>query len=162
MLRLSKMTDYAIVLLTYVASGADRETHAARQLALSSGLPLPTVSKVLKMISRAGLLVSVRGKHGGYRLVRDAKEVSVADIICAIEGPVSLTECGARQMPLLCDFESSCPVRENWRTINGAVTDALAQLSLEDMTHPLRACAGHSHEHATVDTITRPLLELVK
>src|SRR5690349_13231777 len=110
MLRLSKMANYGIVLLSYVANAAPGEVSTARLLAERSALPLPTVSKVLKSLSRAGLLVAHRGKHGGYTLAREPRSISVADMIHAVDGPIALTVCSPHT-PGLCELEGSCPVR---------------------------------------------------
>jgi FeS assembly SUF system regulator len=139
MLRLTKLTDYAIVVLTYFAQapeGSEAQVLTARGLSEASRLPLPTVSKVLKSLSRAGLLMSHRGVAGGYSLARPPEAISVADVIAAIEGPISLTECSARA-PGLCELEGTCPSRSNWRRINEAVRGALEKLSIVDMTTPM-------------------------
>ena len=93
MLRLSKLTDYAIVLLSYLTRSSRPKN--ARELAELSGLPHPTVSKVLKMLARAELLISVRGQRGGYQLAAEPNTISVTRMISAIEGPLALTECSA-------------------------------------------------------------------
>ena len=136
MLKLAKLTDYGIVLLSYMARDPGETARTARELADKSGLPLPTVSKVLKTLSRSGLLVSHRGKHGGYSLAREPQLISVADMLEALEGPLSLTEC-ATDMPTACDIESSCPVHSNWKVINRAVLEALSRVTLSDMTPPV-------------------------
>lgn len=135
MVRIAKLTDYAIVLLAWLASGDDRPLFAAAELAAAAQLPYPTVSKILRVLSRAGLVISVRGFQGGYRLARPADRVSVAEIIAAMEGPIALTECSADN-PGLCDLEPLCPVTRNWQRINAAVRDALQNLTLEELTRP--------------------------
>ena len=135
MIRITKLSDYAIALLTYFARNAERVL-AARDLAAQAHIPLPTVCKVLKSLSRGELLVSQRGVNGGYRLARRPEEISIAEIIAAIEGPIALTECST-SVPGLCELEPVCPVRSNWRRINKAVRQALEALTLADMTQPL-------------------------
>ncbi len=132
MLRLSKLADYGIVLMSYIAEHHPQGPIAARTLAERSALPVPTVSKVLKALCRADLLLAHRGKQGGYTLGRAIKDISVADMISAIDGPISLTECG-KHAPALCDLEPSCPVRQNWATITSRVRAALEGLSLADL-----------------------------
>lgn len=137
MIRLSKLADYGIVLLTYFGRGPEDEAvYTARELADESRLPLPTVSKIMKALCRGGLLMSHRGVNGGYSLARPAKEISVVDIIAAIEGPIAMTECSITA-PGLCEFEAACPVRSNWQRINSVVVQALAGLTLTDMKQPL-------------------------
>ena len=133
MLRLSKLTDYAIVLLSYLTHSSRPKN--ARELAELSGLPHPTVSKVLKMLARAELLISVRGQRGGYQLAAEPNTISVTRMISAIEGPLALTECSA-DAPLLCELETSCPVRSNWKRISQKVVNALDEMTLADMVEP--------------------------
>jgi len=140
LLRIARLTDYAIVLLARLANAEGEGVLAAAELAAASQLPYPTVSKILKRLSRAGLVLSLRGFEGGYRLARPADRVSVAEIIAAIEGPIALTECSA-DAPGLCDLEPVCPVRSNWQRINATVRGALEHLTLEEMTRPLSRAA---------------------
>lgn len=149
MLKLGKLTDYGIVLLTHCAE-APGEAHTARALAQASTIPLPTVSKVLKQLARAEILVSLRGQSGGYRLARPAERITIADVIAALEGPIALTEC-SQETPVSCDIESACPVRANWQRINRAVKSSLEQLTLAQMQRPRR---GHEAEPPLVQ-ITR-------
>jgi FeS assembly SUF system regulator len=132
MLRLTRQCDYGIVLMTHFAGASDENVQNARDLARCVNLPLPTVSKILKALARAGLLVSHRGVKGGYCLARGPDRITVSEIIEALEGPIALTECldGAADE---CGIEFSCPVRTNWRRINGAVRDALRGIPLSEM-----------------------------
>jgi len=132
-LRLGKLTDYGTVLMTHLARHGQRR-HSASELAAELGLSLPTVSKVLKALVQAGLLVSHRGAKGGYGLARPPEEISVASIVAAIEGPIALTECSQAQGS--CEQEPSCTVRGNWRRINEAVQRALEEVSLADLARP--------------------------
>jgi FeS assembly SUF system regulator len=134
MIRLSRITDYGIVLMVQLARDAAGEARNARNLAAKADLPAPVVSKVLKSLARAGLLESQRGSKGGYTLARCADEISVPEMITALEGPISLTECTVH--PGACSQESSCDVREPWQRINSAVHSALAKISLADLTAP--------------------------
>ncbi|MBI2376101.1 MAG: SUF system Fe-S cluster assembly regulator [Deltaproteobacteria bacterium] len=134
MLKLGKLTDYAIVLLTYAAHDDGAEPLTARVLSERAGLPMPTVSKLLKQLGRAELLVSQRGARGGYTLSRAPKDVSIAEVIAAIEGPIALTECSSASSDDPCGLEGGCPVSSNWRLINQAVVSSLRSLTLADMT----------------------------
>jgi FeS assembly SUF system regulator len=133
MLRLSKLTDYGTVVMTYLAHGTDR-IHAASEIATKIHVAAPTVSKILKRLAREGLVISHRGVKGGYSLARPPQEISVVDIIDALEGPVGLTECGTSVG--LCSQESSCSIRANWQRINSAVRQALADVTLAEMAEP--------------------------
>lgn len=142
MIRITKLTDYAIVLLTIFARDPAQPVHNARDLAAEAHLPLPTVSKILKGLLRGGLLASHRGVSGGYSLARQPEEISVAEIIGVLEGPIGLTECSPDAHGL-CNLEAVCPVQSNWQKINHAVLQALKHLTLADMTGPLpRAVAS--------------------
>ena len=130
MLRISKLTDYAILVMVELAR-ARREVLSAQALAERAHVELPTASKVLKQLAGAGLVRSYRGAAGGYTVERPAAEISVADIIAAIEGPIAMTECSVHAG--LCTVEASCHARENWQKISRAVAGALQQVSLAEM-----------------------------
>ena len=119
MIRITKITDYGIVLMSHLAMTPER-LYNAPDLAAEAHLPLPMVSKILKQLARGGLLESQRGVHGGYALARQAEEISVVEIISALEGPIAMTEC-IEGAPGDCDYELSCPVRSNWNRINQAI-----------------------------------------
>jgi FeS assembly SUF system regulator len=133
MIRITRLTDYGIVLLSRFAGESDGTVLSARELSSESGIPLPTVSKILKTLTREGLLVSHRGTQGGYSLARPPSAVSIADVIGALEGPIALTECAGEE-DALCEIAVTCPVRSNWQRITDAIRDALAAIPLEDMT----------------------------
>lgn len=130
MLRLSKLTDYGTMLLAHLANG-DGEVRSATELASETGIALPTVSKLLKALAREGLVISTRGASGGYRLAREPREISAANIIDALEGPVSITECSAADSH--CDYEDHCSVGHAWQRINVAIREALDEVSLVDL-----------------------------
>ena len=132
MLRVSKLTDYATVVMTSLAAG--ERVLSAQALAERAHLELPTVSKLLKQLAQAGLVASTRGINGGYQLARAAERITIADIVTAMEGPIGMTECSAQVG--LCGHESHCGVRVNWQRINQAIAGALANVTLADMLHP--------------------------
>ncbi|HIF94770.1 MAG: SUF system Fe-S cluster assembly regulator [Myxococcales bacterium] len=131
MFKLSKTTDYGIVLLARLARSASAEPQNARELAASSDLPVPMVSKVLKALAKEGLLVSHRGSKGGYHLARDPAALTVAEMIRVLEGPVGLTDCAIG--PALCEHETMCAVREPWQLISRVVEEALEEVTLADL-----------------------------
>ncbi|HTF57900.1 MAG TPA: SUF system Fe-S cluster assembly regulator [Planctomycetota bacterium] len=135
MIRLTRLTDYGIMLLTIIARERNGATRSARELAARSRLPQPTVSKLLKALAHGGLLETRRGVRGGFTLAKPAEQVTVADIIAALEGPIGITECTAH--PGQCGVEPMCPVRTNWRKINRAVLEALRGISLAEMARPI-------------------------
>ena len=133
MLRVTKLTDYATVVLTALAAAPDR-VHSAADLAERAGLEVPTVAKVLKPLAQAGLVEGFRGAHGGYRLAREAARISLIEIVEAMEGPLAMTQCSLHADA--CGIEQSCGVRANWRRINDVVADALRGVTLADMLAP--------------------------
>ena len=130
MLRISKMTDYATVILARLALAPERQFTAA-QLADQTHLAQPTVSKVLKLLLRRGLLHSTRGLHGGYRLARSAGEITAAQILDALEGPIALIEC-ARHVHH-CSIESTCGVGRAWQRVNLALRRVLEDITLLEL-----------------------------
>jgi FeS assembly SUF system regulator len=134
MIRMNKLTDYAILVLTHAAR-VPGASHTARDLSAQAHVPLPTVSKILKLLQKAGLLVSHRGIKGGYSLARPADDISIATVVQALEGPIALTECSGTGS--LCGLEPECMVRSNWRTISAAVREALERISLAALAKPL-------------------------
>jgi FeS assembly SUF system regulator len=136
MIRMSKNSDYGLVLLLqFLRKGKIRQNLSARQLSEETSLPLPMVSKVLKVLTREGILSSYRGANGGYSLARDAEDISIGEILSAMEGPIAMTECLEDEGD--CRQESFCPVRTNWERINFAVKNVLDAISLKDMSDPL-------------------------
>lgn len=134
MLRITRQTDYGVILLTHLAAHPGR-VYNAPELASDAGIPLPMTGKVLKTLTRAGILHSHRGATGGYSLARAPEAISVAQILTALEGPIALTECIASG-PGECGQEVGCPTRGNWERINLALQLALQDVSLADMTRP--------------------------
>ena len=145
MLRLSKQADYGIVLLSYFLTGAPNGggvVRSARELAEEAGLPLPTVSKVLKGLARGGILASHRGVHGGYTLARPAAEINVAQIVAVLDGEIGVTDCsplGGRE----CSHEPNCPVRDPLQRLNAVVRNALGRVSLDDLLAPVLPSGVH-------------------
>jgi FeS assembly SUF system regulator len=130
MLRISKLTDYGTVVLACLAATPGRRV-TATEVAERTKLGLPTVSKLLKSLHRAGLVNSARGIKGGYELARPASGISAAAIIDAIEGPVAITECSGSHSA--CEHEPSCSTGSAWQRINGAIRRSLDEISLAQL-----------------------------
>jgi FeS assembly SUF system regulator len=130
----SKLADYGTVVMASMAREPAR-LHSAAEVASRLGLATPTVSKILKTLAKSGLVTSSRGAHGGYRLHGAPSEISIAQIIDAMDGPIGMTECST--MPGICTQEAACSVRANWRSINEIVLDALSRVTLEEMARPV-------------------------
>ncbi|MDE0795762.1 MAG: SUF system Fe-S cluster assembly regulator [Alphaproteobacteria bacterium] len=135
MIKLSRMADYGVILMVQLARAPEQVTTAG-ELTEATALPGPTVSKLLKQLSRAGLLDSQRGTNGGYTLSQPVDDISVADIISALDGPIALTECMTAE-GAVCEIEALCPTRTNWRQINNALVEALDRVSLAEMARPV-------------------------
>lgn len=132
MLRLSRLTDYAVVILVRLSSGEAVQTSPG--IAASTGIPEPTVAKVLKILASAGLVASHRGAHGGYRLLRPLATLAISEVIEAIDGPIALTACV--DGGLSCEAHHVCPVRGRWDPVNDAIHQALSAITLADMAEP--------------------------
>ena len=133
-MRLSSLADYAVVMMAAAARRCGASCRlTATALASETGLPLPTVQKLVSKLSAAGLIESARGTGGGFRLARPAAAISVADIVEAIEGPIALTTC-VDVCRHDCAVEGSCRVRPHWAAVNGAVKGALAGVSLASLS----------------------------
>lgn len=134
MLKLSKLADYGLIIMSCLAG--DTSGHAsARGITAQVMVSLPTVSKVLKLLVGAGLVESLRGVKGGYRLARPTTEITVVDIILALDGPIGLTECSAAAGH--CLHEPLCAMRSNWQLVNRAVLGVLNKITLAEMCRPL-------------------------
>ena len=133
MLRISKLADYGTVVMVYLAKHSEQLCNA-REIALHTHLTVPTVSKLLKRLAAAGLLSSARGVAGGYRLQRPATEISVAEIIYALDISRGLTECSMH--PNECSMQSVCHIQGNWQLISQSIESALASVSLDVLAKP--------------------------
>ncbi|WP_120496012.1 SUF system Fe-S cluster assembly regulator [Kiloniella sp. EL199] len=131
MFRLTRLTDYAVVVLGQMSSQKE-QVMTAPQIAEETGLPLPTVAKILGLLSRQNLITSLRGAGGGYISHQDAASITVADILQSIEGPIALTACVEGAVDN-CSVETMCPMRGNWNKVNQVVANALKTVTLADM-----------------------------
>ena len=148
MLRMGKLTDYATVVLASLAQDPARH-RAAADLAASTRLKLPTVSKVLKGLQRAGLVISSRGPQGGYRLARAPELITATQILDVFEGPIAITECSGASSR--CGIERQCRVGSAWPRVNAAIHRALDDMTLHqlaglDSSEPRRADLAINNE----------------
>lgn len=149
MLRVTKLADYATLVMSVLAS-SPRAVLSTADLAARAGIETTTAAKVLKPLAQAGLVESFRGAHGGYRLARDADAISLADIVQALDGPLAMTECSIHDGD--CGIAQHCGIRGNWQRINTIIADTLAGISLQSMlssavTRPSRRISAHVSEH---------------
>jgi FeS assembly SUF system regulator len=147
MLRISKLTDYATVILAHLAAQPARRFTAA-QIAADTRLAAPTVSKLLKQLHRRNLVQSTRGLHGGYLLARPAGEITAAQILDALEGPVAITECASSASH--CCIESTCLVSRSWQRVNLAVRRSLQEITLLELAGLTSSASSHERLTAPV------------
>ena len=134
MLRISKLADYTIVIMNEIA-GNSNPLLSAKDIAGTTHLTETTVSKLLKLLVKANLLISQQGAKGGYQLARPAKDMTLAQIIAVMDGEIAMTECD--RIDGCCSVEKHCTISSNWRRISHAIRDALSNISLADMNTPL-------------------------
>lgn len=130
MLKLSRLTDYAVAALVRLSTAEGVETSPG--IAAGIGVPEPTVAKVLKALAGSGLVTSTRGARGGYRLGKPLAEIAISEVIFAIDGPIALTSC-VEGAGVTCESQALCPVAGRWDPVNEAIRDALSHISLADM-----------------------------
>lgn len=135
-MRLSSMADYAVVAMCAAASHCGQARINAQQIAEETGLPLPTVQKLVSKLSAAGLIKSVRGLGGGIKLARPAAAITLADIVEAVEGPIALASCSTSGRND-CTLEAACSVRPHWPVVDAALRGALAGISLVQLSRPV-------------------------
>ena len=153
MFRLNKLADYALVVMQYIADHPEERLHTARSVAAATHLPVPTVVKVLGKLLESGLLASHRGIKGGYSPARSSVQISVAEIIEAIEGPMGFTECAT--VPGRCDLEGRCRIQANTLIISQMMEQTLKSISLADLT-TLRSIAARTRSHRSLVTSITP------
>lgn len=154
MFRLNKLADYALVVMQYVASHPDERLYTARSLAKATHLPVSTVVKVLKALLDHELLISHRGVKGGYASARSPSQISVAEIIEAIEGPMGFTECAV--VPGRCELEGRCRIQANTQIIGQMMEQTLKSISLSDFTALLSVAAKAPIRKGLITSITLP------
>ena len=133
MLRMSKLTDYGTVVLAHMAGNSER-LFSASEIAQAVRLGDPTVRKLLKLLSKGGIVTSIRGAQGGYKLAQDATEITAARIIDTLEGPIAITECSTADNN--CGLERSCALSGKWQKISHAIRRSLEEISLADLAAP--------------------------
>lgn len=149
MIKISRMADYGIVLLTAIANQVNETSVTAKDLSGDSGLPLPMVSKVLKLLAKEGLLTSQRGAKGGYSLARDAKKITVADIVTILDGPIVMADC-LNDSTNRCSIKSNCTIKNYWKLVNDKIINSLQTISLADLTCQCIDTNLHSCESTSV------------
>ncbi len=137
-MRLTHLADYAVVILTAAAARSGDERLSASALAADTGLPLPTTQKVLGKLGAAGLLSATRGIGGGFRFMRAADAITLADIIEAVEGPIAMTQCSGSDEVSDCALDSRCKLKPHMNIVSRTVRDALATVTLEQLASERR------------------------
>jgi FeS assembly SUF system regulator len=155
LMRLSRLADYAVVLMTHIAQHRE-QVHTAAGVTMATRVPAPTVAKLLNALSRSGLLASTRGIKGGYALARPATAITVGEIVAVLEGPIALTQC--IKGPGSCDIETVCQSRLGLHRINLAVRKALEDISLAEIAFPVPATAAPLQPHRKRPGTPDPLI----
>ncbi len=148
-MRLTHLADYAVVMMTAAARRGDAVRVSAAELAQDTGVPLPTAQKLMGQLAGAGLLNSVRGAGGGFMLARPVTDISLADIVEAVEGPIAMTMCSGSDEPSECALDAHCRVKPHMGIVSNAVRGALGAVSLEQLCAPARAGAQSQQENWT-------------
>ena len=132
MLKLTKKADYGLIALKHLAVNADQGVASAKEIAETYGVPLPLLSKILQLLNRNGIVRSEQGTHGGYRLARDARDISTLEVVRAIDGPIILTHCFTDHAN--CDLHDSCNVRQPLRKLHEGILNLLRELTIADLS----------------------------
>lgn len=138
MIKISRMADYAILLVCKMSSVEDK-VYSAHELSTITALKITTISKILTKLTKANVTNSIRGVTGGYKLMMKAEDISIGDIIDIIDGQVALTVCVDEDKNHSCELESMCPSQGNWQVINNTVRNALNSVSIAEMANPFVA-----------------------
>jgi len=157
-MRLSNLADYAVVIMSAAARAGDGARVSATTLSAKTGIPLPTTQKLLGRLASAGLFRSARGGGGGFLLTRPAAEISLADVIEAVEGPIAMTSC-VDEARHDCALEGACQVRPHWGPVNRAIRDALANVTLTELSSPFASSEVEKRGQAQVDARFSTTLE---
>ena len=132
-MRLTHLADYAVVMMTAAARRGEGERLSATQLSEETGVPLPTAQKLMGKLAAAGLLDSVRGAGGGFTLARPGPQISLADIIEAVEGPIAMTMCSGSDEASDCALDAHCRVKPHMGIVSNAVRGALGAVTLQEL-----------------------------
>ena len=138
-MRLTHLADYAVVMMTAAARRDAGERLSAAELSVDTGVPLPTAQKLMGKLAHAGLLISARGAGGGFTLARPGADISLADIIEAVEGPIAMTQCTGSDETSDCALDAHCRVKPHMNIVSKAVRGALEAVSLEQLCTPAKA-----------------------
>jgi FeS assembly SUF system regulator len=138
-MRLTHLADYAVVMMTAAARRSVGERLSAAELAGETGVPLPTAQKLMGKLAVAGLLTSARGAGGGFALARAGAEISLADVIEAVEGPIAMTQCSGSEEASDCALDAHCRVKPHMTVVSNAVRGALDAVSIESLSSPAQA-----------------------
>lgn len=132
-MRLTHLADYAVVMMTAAARRGDDVRVSAAELAQDTGVPLPTAQKLMGQLAGAGLLNSVRGAGGGFMLARPVTDISLADIVEAVEGPIAMTMCSGSDEPSECALDAHCRVKPHMGIVGAKVRGALHAVTLQEL-----------------------------
>ena len=149
MLKLTKKADYGLIALRHLA--LSESSASVKEIAASYGIPMPLLAKVLQKLEHGGLLVAAHGTNGGYRLARDAREISALEVIRAIDGPIILTSCFTQHGQ--CYQSVTCSVREPLRKIHEGILQLLENISIWEIAQDAAANPARSNQLAILETL---------
>ncbi|MBA3666865.1 MAG: SUF system Fe-S cluster assembly regulator [Sphingomonas sp.] len=132
-MRLTHLADYAVVMMTAAARREAASRLSATELSDETGVPLPTAQKLMQRLAAAGLLVGTRGSGGGYALARPVSDISLADIVEAVEGPIAMTQCSGSDEPSDCALDAHCRLKPHMGVVGEKVRGALGAVSLQEL-----------------------------
>lgn len=154
MLALTKKTGYGLIAMSHLAGLEGDKVASSREIAAKFGVPISLLMNVLKELSAAGYVESVRGAHGGYRLTRDPSEISLADLVIAVEGPIRLAECVTGDVAdgsqAICKIMDKCPIADPVHRVHRKLRDFLKNVTLAEIVAP--ACAIVEGKQDDVET----------
>ena len=157
MIILSKLADYGVIVAAHLAAHSDRQINAAA-LAAETRLPQATVAKVLKSLARARIVSALRGATGGYRLARDARDITTLEVIRCIDGPIILTQCFTEHdEPIECDQSEMCPVREPLRKVHEGILRLLSGITISDLSSDDMPIPAIQSMVSSIQPSTRPI-----
>jgi Rrf2 family protein len=152
MLKLTKKADYALMAMKHLAEHAGQRALSAKDVAVSYGIPAEALAKILQRLAKAGLLHSLHGTNGGYRLARSANTISAFEVIQAIDGPLFITSCVTVRGE--CDQTDRCTIREPLRKVNESIEAVLRRIKISHMREEPETASSDTSKSAELVTIT--------
>ena len=152
MLKLTRKADYGLIAMKHLAERAQREAVSAKDVAEAYGLPQEALAKILQRLARAKLVAPQRGTNGGYKLARDAREITAFEVIQAIEGPLFITSCVSVRGR--CDQSARCTVREPLQRVSRSIEEVLSRITVFEMAQDVSGAIPAGPETGRLEATT--------